>query len=220
MAYDDGIFSDSVSNYIEYFRADIKYSYSRIEPTYVCENMESILHFISIWQFLESERLIIDLPKSCEKQDMGLFLKRKTVQPEHKYISDNPCSTFDLMICASEFMDWKFELDEHNFEICLPYLQKQIQPTLALNTFIENKFRTKSDLSERRNFLIALVGVIVAVVTSIASLVISAFDRGNTEELNKINNSLQEIKQLDDIIEYPYIENEETSSYQSNVNIL
>lgn len=175
----------------------ITHFYNLTEPTYICEDIEKILNFISIWQFLESEHLIIELPKSCEKQDMALFLE----QISYDYVSEDyflnfaPQSIYEMKFSAASFMDWRFSLNIHNFEICLPYLQKQIQPTLGLDTFVEKGFKTKSDLIERRNFIIALAGVIVAIVTSGASLIMSFLDNGNTEELNKINNSLQEIRQ-------------------------
>lgn len=89
-------------------------------------------------------------------------------------------------------------------------MQKQIQPTLGLDTFVEKGFKTKSDLIERRNFIIALAGVFVAIVTSGASLIMSLLDNGNTEELNKINNSLQEIRQELDLPE------ESTQQYKEN----
>lgn len=183
-------------------KQQITHSYTLTEPTYICEDIEKILNFISIWQFLESEHLIIELPKSCEEQDMGLFLSKEFGQiSEEKYFPEDLRNTYELKVDASEFMDWRFSLNIHNFEICLPYLQKQIQPTLGLDTFVEKGFKTKSDLIERRNFIIALAGVIVAIVTSGASLIMSLLDNGNTEELNKINNSLQEIRQELDLPE-------------------
>lgn len=92
-------------------------------------------------------------------------------------------------------MDWKLELNIHNFEICLPYLKKQIQPTLSLNDFVKKRFRTKRDLIEQRNFLIALIGVIVAIIAAGTSLVASFFNKSNSGDLNQINSTLQEIKQ-------------------------
>jgi len=47
--------------------------------------------------------------------------------------------------------------------------------------------------NESRNFIIALVSVIVAVVTSLASLFISLSGHDYSQELNNINTSLQNI---------------------------
>lgn len=199
LSYEDNPEKQSIC----YNGKQITHFYNLTKPTYICEDIEKILNFISIWQFLESEHLIIELPKSCEKQDMALFLK----QIPYDYVSKDyllnytPQNIFEMKFSASYFIDWRFDLNIHNFEICLPYLQKQIQPTLGLNTFVKKGFKTKSDFIERRNFIIALAGVIVATVTSGASLIMSLLDNGNTEELNKINNSLREIRQEFDLPE-------------------
>lgn len=131
----------------------IRYSYNITEPIYICENVESILHFISVWQYLVSEQLIIELPKSCEKQDMELFLRKDFSQIYHRdVVLENVIDYHDLEVNAVEFMDWKLKLDTHNFELCLPYLTKQMQPTLALDVFIHDKYKTSADKKEDRNF--------------------------------------------------------------------
>ena len=191
LTFNDGFTTDWDTIY--YKPKGIKHSYHLTEPTYTCDNIDQILNFISIWQFLESDHLIIELPKSCDAKDMGLFLRKTNVTPEDASLPDEPCNTYDLQINAREFMSWEFKLDVHNFEICLPYLMKQIQPTLGLNTFVKNKYRTECTLIERRNFIIALAGVVVAIITSLISLFASIFDNGNAKELNNINNSIQEI---------------------------
>ena len=180
---------------ISYNPKSIKNTYCLVKPTYICENMEKILHFISVWQFLESERLVIELPKSCEKHDMGLFLRKKSLKTMQKCFPEKPSTTYDLQVSAKEFMDWHLVLEEHDFEICLPYLTRELQPTLALNVFIEKGFKTKEERNENRNFAIALIGVIVAIVTSIASLLVSFSDKGYFDELHRINNSLQQIRE-------------------------
>lgn len=177
------------------FYGDIDYYYQITEPIYICENIEAILHFISLWQYLASEQLIIELPKSCEKQDMELFLRKDFSK---NYSSDfeveNVRNYHDLAINPRKFIDWRVKLDKHNFELCLPYLTKQMQPTLALDVFIHDKFRTRADKNEGRNFKIALAGVIVAIITSVASILVSVLGNGNAKELQDINNSLQEIR--------------------------
>lgn len=172
---------------------DIRYTYDFFKPTYICENMDKILQFIAIWQYLENERLVIELPKSCEKDDVALFLSKESIELSEVTIDENN-PTFDSMKkYACYFMDWQFALNKTNFELCYPYLCKKIYPTLALDTFIEENFRTKTDINESRNFKIALVGVIVAIVTSLASLFISLSEQDYRQELNNLNNSLQNI---------------------------
>ena len=137
-----------------------------------------------------------------------------------KFFPEKPSTTYDLQVSAKEFMDWHLVLDEHDFEICLPYLTRQLQPTLALDVFIEKGFKTKEERNENRNFAIALIGVIVAIVTSIASLLVSFSDKGYFDELDRINNSLQQIceeiqvQETQDDSEQEVEKNEEAESEQ------
>ena len=155
--------------------------------------MDRILQFIAVWQYLENERLVIVLPKSCEKEDFSLFLSKENIKLPEVTINEENLNLESMKVFADSFMDWKLTLNKTNFELCYPYLCKKIYPTLALDTFIEKDFKTKSDIIENHNFMIALVGVIVAIATSLASLFISLSDQDYTHELNDINDSLKNI---------------------------
>lgn len=190
-------FDDAWMQKVESPANEIKYDYCLFMPIYICKNIDKILQFISLWQYLESEKLIIELPKPCEAQDMGLFLYKKDINtrtPGYKNVNHKLKTT---PISPREYMDWKLEINEHNLSLCMPYLKKQMQPTLSLDTFIEKGFMTKEDLNERRNSRIALAGVLIAFFTSLASVIISIigmYDRGYYKELQDINKSIQEIR--------------------------
>lgn len=172
---------------------NISYEYNLFKPIYICEDIDKILQFIAVWQYLKSERLVIELPKSCEKEDFSLFLSKEYIKHPEITIDEENLNFDSMRIFADSFMDWKLTLNKTNFELCCPYLCKKIYPTLALDTFIEKNYRTKEDINESRNFIIALVSVIVAVVTSLASLFISLSGHDYSQELNNINTSLQNI---------------------------
>lgn len=177
---------------IEY--KDIKHGFSLFEPTYICENVNVIISFIALWQYLKSEGLIIELPKSCLERDMGLFLRKVPLENCNRdFFSNENLRISDMSINITYFLDWKYELDEEAFEICLPYLNMKIYPTPNLSTYILKKHNTLEDIRDRRNMKIAFASVIIALITSIASIIISMQDKGYYNELNEINNSLQEI---------------------------
>lgn len=176
---------------------ELSYKYCLFTPIYICEDIDKILQFISIWQYLESEKLIIELPKPCEIQDLGLFLYKKYRDLKTSAHKETEPKTKITAINPLIYMDWNLKVNEHNLSLCMPYLKKQIQPTLSLDTFIEKGFMTKEDLNERRNAKIALAGVLIAFITSLASIIISIIgisDRGYYKELQNINNSIQEIR--------------------------
>lgn len=76
-----------------YYNEELKYNYNLTKPIYLSENIDEILNFISIWQFLEEEHLIINLPKSCEERDMGLFLKKV----DHEFSGDSSQITYPIL---------------------------------------------------------------------------------------------------------------------------
>lgn len=178
---------------------EISHKYCLFKPICICEDIDKILQFISIWQYLESEGFIIELPKPCEAQDMGLFLykhtlERTTSNTDYKKVDPHLQAT---PISPRIYMDWSLRVNEHNLSLCMPYLKKQMQPTLSLDKFIKKGFMTKEDLNERKNARIALAGVLIAFITSLASLIISIIgmsDRGYYKELQDINKSMQEIR--------------------------
>lgn len=172
---------------------NIRYIYDFFKPTYTCEDMDKILQFIAIWQYLENERLVIEMPKSCEKEDVALFLSKESIELSENTINEDKPTFDNMKIYACYFMDWQFVLNKTNFELCYPYLCKKIFPTLALDTFIKDNFKTKADINESRNFKIALAGVLVAIATSLASLFTSLSGQDYSQELKNINNSLQKI---------------------------
>lgn len=189
----------------------ITYEYNYFEPVYITENIDEVTSFIALWQYLKSQGLIIELPKSCTKEDMGLFIRKDKPVADEPYIMEpntpeEPLDLFAKRPCLNEYIDGSFKLDEENFEICFPYLTQKIYPAPELKIFIQKGFNTKEELNNRRNFWIALAGVIIAIFTSLASIYMSAQEKGYYKELNEINNSLQ---QIDDVLspEEPHEEN-------------
>lgn len=173
----------------------ICFNFCVFKPIYICENIDKILQFISIWQYLETEQLITDLPKSCTEQDMGLFLykQEKATKSTPGYKNVNPKLKANP-INPREYMNWRLALKEHDLSLCMPYLVKQIQPTPNLDIFIKTAFITKKDLNERRNSRIAIISVLIALAAFLFSIITYMFNRGYYKELQDINNSIQEIR--------------------------
>ena len=177
---------------------EIIHSFPFFSPVYITKKVDKIISFIALWQYLKEQALIIELPKSCTKDDMGLFVRptpdndtcKSNIDEDHS----RPYTYLDLNVSFHNFFGGKFTLDERNFEICLPYLTKTIFPVPELQTFIQKKFKTKEEINNRRNFWIALAGATIAFFTAIASIIVSVVDKGYHKELNQINESLQKIE--------------------------
>lgn len=185
---------------------NITHGFSLYESTYICENINAIISFIALWQYLKSEGLIIELPKSCSKKDMGLFLRKEPIEHDSKEsLLEGDLRLSDMSINVVNFLDWKYVIDKNSFEVCLPYLNMKLYPAPELSQYIVKKHKTLEEIREQRNIQIALAGVLIAFITSVASIIISCQDKGYYNELHEINNSLQEIHA--DLYEKPYEDN-------------
>ena len=178
---------------------DVNYSYNLFSQVYIMENISEIVSFIALMQYLKQQALIIELPKTCTKEDMELFLRQKA-STEHTIVrleedSDKTYCYFDLDISYSDFFDGRYNLDKESFEICLPYLLKKIYPAPELITFIQNGYKTDEEINNRINLRIAFAGVVIAICTSIASIWISYSETDYKKELQEIRDSLQSIQE-------------------------
>ena len=108
-------------------------------------------------------------------------------------VEDKKYSYYDLDISFNNFFNGNYKLNDENFERCLPYLERKIYPAPALKTYIDKGFNTSEELNNRKNTGIAFAGVIIAIVTSVLSLVIPNNEVDYKKELQKGNQYLQDI---------------------------
>lgn len=176
----------------------VKYHFPYFSSVYITDKVKEMTKFIALWQYLKENALIVELPKSCTEEDVALFLKRTPDNDKcENPFGENTDRVFDyseLKVSFEYFFNGGYELDRENIENFAPYLVKKIIPAPALYIYIRKKYMTKEDLNNRRNFWIALAGVIIAFFTAIASIIVSVVDKGYHKELNQINESLQKIE--------------------------
>lgn len=179
-----------------YFK-DFRYAYDLFRPIYITDCINEIISFIALWQYLKSQALIIELPKSCTEEDMALFLEQKKDDKQGEVwledSEDKKYSYYDLDISFNNFFNGDYKLNDENFERCLPYLESKIYPAPALKTYIDKGFNTSEELNNKKNTGIAFAGVVIAIVTSVLSLVIPNNEVDYTKELQKGNQYLQDI---------------------------
>lgn len=192
---------------------DFPYTFNYFKKVYVTEEINKIISFIALWNYLKEQALVIELPKTCSEEDMALFIRKEAKKETYKVIeqdAENKMDYSDTVVFAADLLDYELVFDDENFEIIIPFLQKKIYPAPELNTFIQKGFNTTEEVNNRNNFLIALAGVIIAIVTSGASIIMTLMDRGYYKELEDINKTLQ--KQLSSIeIQLDELSNKEYS---------
>lgn len=180
---------DSRETSYHYVYRDSSAAFSVYEKRYIAKNFSDIISFISLWQYLKSKALIIELPRLLVKEDFSLCTD--VVAPYcYKYGDDNErglgggnhCEKIEQLEDGAvikvwnsrrdyeEFIDWNFSFNEEKMELAYEYLSKKIYPAPELGNYIQNKFVTEDEKVQRTNFKIALAGVIIAIVTSLISL--------------------------------------------------
>lgn len=173
------------------------YSYNYFKKIYSSDSMQEIISFLALWQYLNAQTLLVEFPKKCSKDDVALFI-RKAIHDNDIYIfepENGEKYNFEfLRIDASGLLNYNLELDHENYDICYPYLNKKIYPAPELNTFIQKGFNTTEELNNRRNLRIAFAGIIIAIFTSLASIIMSMKQTDYKQELQAINKSLQGIQ--------------------------
>lgn len=176
----------------------VPYHFPYFSPVYITDKVKEITDFIALWQYLKEKALVVELPKSCTKEDVALFLKRTPDNDKcENPFGDNTDRVFDyseLEVSFEYFFNGGYELDRENIEQFATYLTKKIVPASELRNFKRNKYMSNDEINNRRNFWIALAGVIIAFFTAIASIIVSVVDKGYHKELNQINESLQKIE--------------------------
>ncbi len=178
---------------------DIYFQYDLLTPIYICNNIDKIYEFIAIWQYLESEHLIINLSNPCSKKDMAIFAQAKAFEKKIDDISSISAENLvpdNIKVPITRYLNWTLTLDEYNFDLCYAYLNIQLFPTLSLKKFIKNGFKTDSAIRESHNFAIALTGVIVAIITALSSIWISLVGPDYRKELQELNSTIQHIYDL------------------------
>lgn len=181
---------------LSFGKSGVIYGYNHFNKIYTTENMQEIISFLALWQYLNAQTLIAELPKKCSKDDVALFIRKAIHDNDINIYEPEEGKKYDyqyLRIDASALLNYNLEFDSENFDICYPYLNKKIYPAPELNTFIQKGFNTTEELNNRRNLWIAFAGVIIAIFTSLASIIISIKESDYKQELQAINSSLQEI---------------------------
>lgn len=175
----------------------VGYSYSYFKEIYSTENIQEIISFLALWQYLYSQTLIIEFPKKCSSNDVALFIRKVVCDNDVYAFESEEGKKYDyirLRIHALELLNFKLEFDSENFDICFPYLNKKIYPAPELNTFMQKGYNTTEELNNRRNLWIAFAGVIIAILTSLTSIIISLNEIDYKQEMQTISNSLQKIQ--------------------------
>lgn len=134
----------------------------------IANSFDDIVTFLSLWQYLKSEMLVIELPSDLTDKTLGLFYEKhimpSSAQPlsleekikginfeSHTYNDDN----------YSNGVDYIFSTEKCT--ICKEYLGKKIYPTPELNLYIKRNFKTCEEKIQSSALFAAWLAIFVSV---------------------------------------------------------
>lgn len=197
------------------------YVYDYFEGINIVNSFSSIKTFLTIWQFLKSEGLILEVDKKVSRHDYEPFFEYKPIENtlygvskqrekelSHKKNNDSiKPSNLPLFEANEEgsikdyreFTEYYFEYNKTNELICAQFLNKQIYGTSNLDIFIKKKFKT----NEQINLTKALIPAYLALILALLIALWQKASEDNSDiiqiqnQLNQIQSSLENIQSND-----------------------
>lgn len=175
--------------------AGINYELNFYNGIYIANSFNDIATFLSIWQYLKSEMLILDLPSDLTAETLGLFYEQhmgttlkqsETLSDRIKKINFTDCSYDDNNYFNG--IDYTFSVE--HCTICKEYLGRKLYPTPELNTFIQRNFKTAEEKTQSSALLAAWLAIFVAILLP----AIPTSQKSDSEYLSEIVTEIREIK--------------------------
>lgn len=197
------------------YGSDTTYSFDYKEGINFTNSFSDIKEFLTIWQYLKSENLVLEVDKKIEKKDFEVFFeykpigetayyKRKAskkgieVEFPNGYEPSEASFVFqhdDLNRIKDfrDYIDYFFEYNKSNEAICRQFLGKQIIGNSELGLFVDRKFHTGGQINKFLNLLPAYLALILTLGITIYQ------ECDNNKDMQKILKQLSQIKmQIED----------------------
>ncbi len=199
---------------------NIEYDIDFYNGIYIANSFDDIISFLSLWQYLKSEMLVIELPSNLTVQTLGLFYEKQIMpvftQPlsqEEKIKGINfENYTYDDSNYTNG-IDYKFSTERCT--ICKEYLGKKIYPTPKLNLYIQQNFKTTEEKTQSS----ALFAAWLAIFVSVALPLIPSLPSNESKYLSEMATEINHLeKELTDIKEQSDIYGSETTTKLDEIN--
>lgn len=165
------------------------YVFDYCEGIRFTNSFSDIKNFLTIWQYLKSENLILEVDKKIESSDFEVFFEYKPItetaywkkaqskkktdfklpenMSQHKATSifdhDDPKRIKD----CRDYVDYFFEYNKNHETVCHQFLGKQIIANADLELFIKRKFHTKEQVNNFLNLLPAYLALAMTLIITI-----------------------------------------------------
>lgn len=144
------------------------YSIDFYNGMHIAKSFDDIISFLSLWQYLKSEMLVIELPSDLTDKTLGLFYEKQIISTPTQSLSQEEKirginfenHTYDDGN-YSNGIDYKFSTEKCT--ICKEYLGKKIYPTPELNLYIQRNFKTCEEKTQSSALFAAWLAIFVSV---------------------------------------------------------
>lgn len=161
------------------------FSFDFYQGVQILDSFENLVDFLSIWQFLRENTLVLEVPQAINATEVGLFFEKMSVPAD----TLTPKVQEDTLIFSDRryLKDGEYRLSEERLVICRKFLGKRIYPAPGLNLFIQNSFRTRDEVMQDRSLAAAWAAIILSLLISLFQYCVPSRDTANSSAQQSCN---------------------------------
>lgn len=167
------------------------YTINFYDGVYIPNDFQDVLDFLTLWQYLKSEMLILEVPNSCSAETLSLFYEPSsdnTHQP-HCLEDQLKCIDYSTLTYADTYYigNENYAFSHEHCSMCKDYLGKKIYPSTKLSLFIKKKFKTYEETTQNRALFVAWLAIFVSIILTFAPYLHQEDNPNLTSLVNDVN---------------------------------
>ncbi len=163
------------------------------EGVYIANSFTDILEFLTIWQFLKSEMLILEVPQDFSPKALGLFYTKTALYKDNSMPIEKRIKNIDYKNFTYDdryYLNINYTLSHEHCLMCKEYLDKRICPSTRLGLFIKRRFKTYEEETQNKALFVAWLAIFV----SIALTFLPYLHKEENPNLDSITQDIHDIK--------------------------
>lgn len=149
------------------------YEINFYDGVYIANNFNDILEFLTLWQYLKSQMLILEAPCQLTPCILGLFYEKVEAIPLKITSTEEKIKLIDFNHFAYDdryYLSEDYKLSFDHCTICKDYIAKKIYPSVQLGVFIKKRFRTSEEQAQIGASRLAKLAIIVSILINLFPL--------------------------------------------------